>query len=266
MALTPEVRGSQAVVLAAGIFPTPQMRASQASTLAAVATGGDMRAFQAVVLVAARGRVSDPRVRAWTFTLDGHDYYVLRLGTRETLVLDLSTEEWFVWGSGIGRGSDLWRGYTGINWQGGQSLAQQFGSNIFVGDDGNGAIYALDPDGDTDDDALVGAGLQRPFERKLFVQLVVQSGYDFVPCYGVQMFGSIGDGADNLTVSLDYSDDRGMNYVLADTLAVPAGDYTFRLQWQSLGSMQAPGRIFEFTDFGALKRIDGVEVVLPDEA
>lgn len=274
MALTPEIRSSQAFVTALtggatpGIevsqawvtamanFPTESVDLAQAYTLAM--TGGgtpSVEVAQAFVIVLARGRIDDPRVRAWAFTLDGHDFYVLRLGNAETLIYDTHTGEWHVWGSGTGA---LWRAYTGTNWIGGRSHALNW-SNVIVGDDGNGALYFLSPDDDTDDDALLGDESPRTFTRQATGQLVVKPGYAAAPCYGVQLFGSIGSGDDGLTVNLSVSDDRGDSYADCGDIALDADAYTARVHWLSLGSMTAPGRLFRVTDTGALKRIDSLE-------
>lgn len=250
-------RVSQLQVYAAAIWPSEYVRASQAQIMAVTDAAMDARVSQMQILVAARGRVNDPNIRAWTFTLDGHDFYILRLGAEETLVFDLHTESWYAWGSGEGR---LWRAYTGTNWLGAGPL-QALGSNVVVGDDGNGALYILDPDGTTDDDALAGGDLPRPFRRMATGQIATR-GYASVPCWGVELIGSIGEGLDPQTgVTLAISDDGGRSYVDCGTVDITPGDFTARLNWLSLGSFPGPGRLFRVTDFGALQRIDNLEMV-----
>src|SRR3954464_14599725 len=98
MALTPTIRVTQAGTLTASSgpstatrltqgmalsainFPTPFIRSTQVTIRTAAKPTPPLRISQAVVLAAVRGRVANPRVRAWTYTLDGHDFYVLRLG------------------------------------------------------------------------------------------------------------------------------------------------------------------------------------------
>jgi hypothetical protein len=256
---------TQAHVLSGMTGPAQEIRATQAMTFAAEdSMGNELKVYQAHILVAVRGRVADPRVRAWTFTLDGHDFYVLQVGTFETLVYDLSTGEWFTWGS-----SDeaTWRAKIGINWPGTGRLPGQYGTNILVGDDSVGALYFLDPNYDRDDNAT-GDGRKQDFIRRVTAQWVINSGYNFPPCYGVQAYGSIGatdalDPSDipaDLTVSLTYSDDRGNSYVDAGTFTVATDNWDFRLNWQSLGSMRAPGRVFRMEDWGAMRAVDGFEI------
>lgn len=213
---------------------------------------------QALVRVLCRGRIEDPRVRAWTYSLDGHDFYVLRLGEIETLVYDTLSEEWYTWGTDAGI---LWRVNTGHNWLGGELLSAVYGSNVLVGDDTTGRVYFLNPDQDYDTPSS-SAGENTYFTRRASGQ-VPMKGYSKVPCYGVEVFGSIGFGTAPPpfnTVTLEYSDDSGVTYVTASSIAVDTNQDT-RLFWRSLGSIKNPGRIFRVTDSGALRRIDSMEML-----
>lgn len=255
---------SQADVLAVYNFPAERVDVSAADLvyLNQQAAKG-IEVSQADVIFIARGRVADPRVIAWTFTLDGHDYYVLRLGLEETIVFDNLTREWYLWSS---VGSNLWRAYHGTNWRGARRWANEFGSDVVVGDDGNGAIYVLNPDEDVDDDPVSGPARPRQYEREVAVQHVITNGYDYEPCYGIQMFGSVGKVSVAEDIELITSDDRGVSYVSAGVRQINAGEYMFRLDWQSLGSMRAPGRLFRVTDRGAMHRIDSIQMILGDSA
>jgi hypothetical protein len=254
------IRASQAVVLAAGAYPADGIRVPQALALAAIDAEDSMaiNVSQVVILLAARGRVNDPKIRAWTFTLDGHDYYVLRLGNRETLVYDTHSQAWYVWGSDEG---DLWRAYNGCNWLGGTTQGGGYGSNIVVGDDGNGSLYFLDPDSEVDDDSLLGEAVPRTFQRVVQGQ-VVTKGYQSERCYGVQLTGSIAD-VDDPTytdVTLSISDDQGETYTDCGTITVEQDAPNARLHWRSLGSIRNPGRLFKIVDYGALTRIDSLDM------
>lgn len=274
MALTPEIRAPQAGYLVAvrqqaqetyvlqattlGIYnvPTDEIQVTYgAKNIAYRRTAQQFPVTQAVLLAVIRGRTDSPYIRAWTYTLDGHDYYVLHLGSVETLVYDTHAQTWAVWGSG---NLPSWRAYTGTNWIGGRALGGTF-SNIVTGDDSSGTLYWLDPEGDRDDDAIEGSDLPRPFRREITGQVVLKPGYNFVPCYGVQLMGSIGSGPEGgLEVNLEVSDDRGHTYWDAGNIAINEYDYTARVNWLSLGSMTAPGRLFRVMDRGALKRIDSL--------
>jgi hypothetical protein len=254
----PDVQVSQSAVLALGIYPAEFIQSSQAALSAVTDSVLDIEASQLSILVLAAGRTADPKVCAWTFTQDGHDYYVLRLGTVETLVYDTHAQQWYNWGSGS---AGLWRAFTGTNWLGGTGLGGPW-SNVVVGDDGNGALYFLDPNGTYDDSALTGSEDPQPFTRIAQGQIALR-GYASVPCYGVELLGSVGDLPEDTTltaVTLYTSDDRGHTYDDCGTVTVEPGAYDTRVQWQSLGSMTTPGRLFKVVDDGALKRIDGFEM------
>jgi hypothetical protein len=206
------------------------------------------------IIVIYRGRNDSPKIRAWTYTLDGHDYYVLRLGQNQTLVYDTLSQQWSVYGTGDG---DPWQVSVGKNWQEGTRFFTTT-SNVIVGDDARGVLYFLNPDKDDDDSANAG-GDPRPFRRAITGQVVVKPGYNQVPCFGVHLFGSIGQTSET-EVELEFSDDRGVSYINAGTVDLPANEFETRADWLSLGSMRAPGRMFRVTDRGSLKRIDALEM------
>jgi hypothetical protein len=249
-------RISQAAVRSVFNYPAEAGRISQTFVRSIDEPVPDLQVSQLIVRVLIKGRVDEPVIRAWTFTQDGHDYYVLRLGAAETLVYDTFSQQWSVYGSGI---TNPWRAYTGRNWQGGRGLALNY-SDVIVGDDGAGVIYFLSPDDDYDDDALTGADTPRSFHRRITGQVIVKPGYMSAPCFGVQLYGSIGSGPETLNVNLAVSDDRGFSYDDMGDIVLDANDYNARANWLSLGSMVAPGRLFRITDDGALKRIDALEM------
>lgn len=251
---------AQAYVLAAGSHTADLVYARQSFLLVPAERPTTISARQAFLLVAARGRVADPNIRVWTYTLDGHDYYVIRLGNDETLVCDLSTKQWSTFGSGDG---NLWRAYTGTNWIGADSVAATYGSNIIVGDDGNGSLYFLNPNADLDDDALLGSETPRTFHRAVMGQITTR-GYSAARCYGATLYGSVGSqetaGEELNAVTLSYSDDGGDTFTNAGTVSTEGADWNTRLTWRSLGSFRYPGRLFKVEDYGALKRIDSLEM------
>lgn len=238
-------------------IPTEEIHVTQADESAVIDVGADIQISQLDIIAIFTGRVDDPSVRAWTFTLDGHDFYVLRLGTEETLIYDLLTEQWHVWSTG----EELyWSLFTGVNWFGGNTFSDFFGSNVIVGSDANGSLFFLDPNKPSDDAAVTGRD-PVPFRRRVTSQLAIR-GYDRARVYEVQLLGSVSQfdlGADNL-VHLLYSDDRGDNYISAGTVTTSPRDYDIRATWRSLGSFSSPGRLFQVEDFGALKRIDSLTV------
>lgn len=245
------VQASQGYVLAAGIYPAEFVDASQVILNAVIEADMDVQVSQAFVLVAARGRITDPSLKAWTFTLDGHDYYVLRLGQSETLIYDTHSEQWYTWGSGT---SPTWRAYTGWNWTANVNAP----TTVYVGDDGNGTVYYLDAEKDVDDDALVGIDEPRPFLRAITGQVLSKS-YNRTPCFSVSLIGSIGVPALS-GVTLYTSDDRGNTYIDQGTVTISPDDWNARVDWGSLGSFSLPGRLFKIEDEGAFRRIDSLEM------
>src|SRR3546814_13270987 len=98
MALTPQIRSTQAgaaavtasattlrttqaTVRAIYNFPTEFMRSTQAGVKAVVSSTIDVRTTSALVRAVVKGLVDNPKLISWYFTLDGHDFWVLRLGT-----------------------------------------------------------------------------------------------------------------------------------------------------------------------------------------
>jgi hypothetical protein len=254
----PDIKVSQAYTLVAANIPSEEVNVAQSYVHVAVEETRNVVVPSAYVLVAVRGRMADPRVRSWTFTLDNHDNYVVRMGEAETLVYDLLSEQWYIWGSG---NTSLWKAYTGANWLGGYHFAHAYGSNIVVGDDFNGSLYFLNPDASTDDHHVDGDATPVPFQRVVSGQVLLK-GYNSSPCYAVSLMGSIGktETVDDETVKLETSDDHGTTYTDRGSITVPEGEYSTRVTWRSLGSIKAPGRLFKITDTGILKRIDAVDM------
>jgi hypothetical protein len=255
---TGNIQISQADTAAVYNFPAEEIHASQVDVQVSYQGASKMQVSQVDVIAVVRGRIDDPSIRAWTYTLDGHDFYVLRLGNDETLVYDVATEQWSVYTTG-----DLayWSVYTGANWVGGNNFAETYGSNVIVGSDFNGALFFLDPT-KPEDDSLVGNYIV-PFLRRVTGQLVSR-GYNYNPLYEVQLLGSLNQEslALDLDVELLYSDDRGDSYVSAGKITTVPNDYTVRGSWRSLGSFTSPGRLIRIEDRGALARIDSLTVNL----
>lgn len=81
-------------------------------------------------------RASSSPMSAWTFGLDGHEYYVLNIGTEGTFVFDALTNAWAEFSSGSTAG---WLAYVG----------NQEGGDVSAGDEG-GNLYRVTPDAATD--------------------------------------------------------------------------------------------------------------------
>lgn len=263
-----DIRLSQFDALVAFNFPTEFVRNSQFQAL--IAGGEDivLHVSQAFALVAVLGRPQVPRVRAWTFTLDGHDFYVLRLGTDVTLVYDLYSEQWMDWDAFT---QEYWPVTIGMNWVGGIGLTapdgNSWGSNVLVGDDTSGIVWILDPERPYDESP---EGETDPTQTYYFPRVtmgqVAIRGRENLPCYAVWLTSDMGDPAyTGAGVTLEISDDAGETFDDMGTVTITAGEARPELAWYSLGQIEAPGRLFRITDDGAIARIDGMEMNDPDD-
>lgn len=234
-------------------FPSEFGRVSGLGAFVVQESQPDARISEFGAMVVYRGRVADPNLAVWTFTLDGHDFYVLRLGDTETLVHDVYSEKWTVWGSGT---SPRWRAKTGINWQGAGAVAGGYGSTIVVGDETFGTLYFLDPEYALDDDPQTGSEGAQTFLRVAQGQ-IPHRGRDPLDDFGVSLSGAFGNVLGGVTLSI--SDDNGNTYDDCGTITVDPGDYSPRVEWSSLGMIVAPGRLYKIEDDGLLARIDSLD-------
>lgn len=238
-------------------IPTENLKASFALTNVVNTDNRFISLSQGNVMAVISGRIDNPKLRAWTYTLDGHDYYVLRLGTQgKTLVYDLTTGQWSWWSS---PNYVSWRPSTGLNWKSSFDIPSRFGSNVVVGDDSYGVLWVLDPEKGLDDYIL--DDKEASFPRVATGQIPVSSR-QALAIYNVDLSASIGTPSlTSNTVSLEYSDDQGYNYVTADEPQVSQlGGYNQEFSWRSLGQARAPGRLFRITDNGAFSRIDYLSI------
>ena len=116
--LTPTMNVSLAGAITVLNFPTPYIDVSYAGAVVSTSfLAPDIQVSDVGAVVVTSGRIANPKLRVWTFSLDGHDFYVLRLGDDGTLVYDTYSEQWMDWDT-----LDLgfWRLNTGMNWIGGQ--------------------------------------------------------------------------------------------------------------------------------------------------
>jgi hypothetical protein len=279
MALTPFIRTTQARVLSVESgtdlrvtmgrvysiinYPTPFVRLTQGRVIA-ITAGTKLRVTQARVMAVVRGRVADPRVHAWTFTLDGHDFYVLRLGDELTLVYDVYSEQWMDWHD---KYNPFWRLNIGTNWVGAAKLAYTYGSSVIVGDDTAGLLYFLDPEQPYDDHPDYLDPVQELYFERVTQGQVPMTGRQVLPCYAAWLTTDMGDPAYvGAGVKLEISDDAGETYDDMGTVTVTPGENSPELSWYSLGQIEAPGRLFRITDDGAVARIDSMEMNDPDDA
>lgn len=245
-------------LLTRAVYNTPvQSQEISAATLRVVdKSSPTMRVSAGLVRAIIRGKIKNPRLRAWTFTLDGHDFYVLKLGTEgKTLIFDLSTGQWGQWSSG---GEERWRASLGLNWRSARRVPAQYGSSIIVGDDSYGALWVLDPTYGLDEHLLDGDPLTFP---RVATAQIAATGRKAMPCFSAYLSASGGNSSTTpATVNLSYSDDAGHTFVTAGEISIVDAQYTQEFAWRSLGQIRAPGRLFQISDNGALARIDSLDV------
>lgn len=238
-------------------FPTPFVSTSLAGAL--VTTNyltREIGVSLAGAYVVVKDRVYNPRLRAWGYTLDGHDNFVLRLGDNKTLIFDLSTESWSWWTSGE---YNFWRANTGISASAGEAYTA-LGSPVIVGDDTYGHLWVLDPEQPYDDSAADPAdGAPVRFQREATGQVTTRQRRA-LPVYEVYLTGDFGNPfQDGDTVTLEYSDNLGNNFVSAGAIATQDGNYKQQFSWRSLGQITQAGRIFKIKDDGAFARIESLD-------
>lgn len=238
-------------------FPSDAVTSTQGRAMLTVRQNHAIEVTQGRAMVAAKGRVKNPKLRAWTFSLDGHDFYVLRLGEFETLVFDNTTGQWVDWDS---FSLPFWRANTGINWLGANRYAPTYGSNVLVGDDTWGLLWLLDPELGYDEHPDYLTDTKLPFVRVVMGQYI-KRGYDAEPVYSIDLMGALGSPAiSGQSVLLEYSDNMGKTFKTTKSIVMTEGDYSPTLVWTSLGQVQTPGRLYRITDDGALPRIDDMEM------
>lgn len=240
-------------------YPTPLIESSQAGTLSATNfLAGELQVSEISVVTIAQGRIEDPTVRAWLFDLDGHDFYVLRVGDEATLVYDTYSETWLDWAS---PGINFWRAKVGRNWLGGQSLAPYYGSNIIVGDDVHGLLYFLNPDQPYDEPPIDYDDTRKDYFERIVMGQIPVKGREIFPCYVAFLTTDMGDPAyEGASVQLLTSDDAGKTFDDQGFVTVNMGEFAPELSWYSIGQASAPGRLFKIIDDGAITRIDSFDI------
>lgn len=272
MPATTEIRASQTSVAVVGARSAANMLASQLqaqvivtkqtpdvfttqlqSVVVVTKPPPSVVATQLQAIVVYKIERLEPVIRAWSFSLDGHSFYVLHLGENETLVYDVYSEEWAVWADAD---LDYWKVILGINWINSGNKPATYGTNVIAGDYATNSLYIFDPDYIYDD---IGVATSNTFSRVATTFLPTRAN-SRIPVYSIDVFGSLGYTASDMTVTLTYADNNGETYVNAGALTVPTNNPNFRLEWRGLGSFSRPGRIFKIIDSGALQRLDGVDV------
>lgn len=176
-------------------------------------------------------RKSDPRdLRAWTFSIDQHVYYVLSL-TDQTWIYDTTTK---LWTTASSLGLSYWRAHLGTDLAGDAYALDSAG--------GSSSVWKVNPDSLTDVGDEIIAQAVAFYETKNAreacgnITLICQEGV------GLQT----GLGEVPL-ILMSWSDDQGKTWVDWKPSSLGrAGQYEHRVRWNRLGLIRAPGRYFRF--------------------
>lgn len=179
---------------------------------------------------------AETSIEAWTFSLDGHEFYALDLGV-ETLLYDTTTNQWCQFETDG-------RGYWNIR-RGGMWNDRVVGASVT-----DATLWEVDPNAVLDEDSLnithlTTGGVQtrsRSAQRQDSFRLAASAGKV---------------GRDGAVVRLRFSDDNGNTWSPYYSVALRRGNYSQDIAFTSLGAVQSPGRVFEVSDIGGLIRIDG---------
>lgn len=188
--------------------------------------------------------------RAWSYTMDGHTFYVLDLSGQGTFIYDQTTQQWseFVTGAPTfdGTPSPQWNMQNGCMW----------GTRIVACDLATPNVWEMAPSNILDNDATA-------ISHVINGELATRTR-DYISLDSVNVTASFGlmDSATPVTFNLRFSDDQGRSWSPFFPVTLTPGDFTSEIAWRSLGAFNSPGRIIELSDTGGLIRIDGVDVSL----
>lgn len=258
-----ESHASQFFVRSVMNYPSEEGQVSSFMVRSVDMPAPEAKVAQLFVRAVVRGHTENPRIQAWTFTLDGHDFYVLRLGDAATLVYDVYSEQWVDWQDWT---HDYWRLNIGTTWSGAAALAHTYGSPVIAGDDSWGLLWFLDPAQPYDQHPDDTNPDQEIYFERITMGQVPMRGRENIPCYAAWLTADMGEPAYNgASIRLEISDDAGVTFEDMGTVEITSGAVYPELAWYSLGQIEAPGRLFKITDDGAIMRIDGLEMNDPDD-
>lgn len=193
--------------------------------------------------------VSSETLLAWTFKQDEHEFYGVQLGTAETIIWDKLTNQWCQWKSPT---YNYWRVSDVVDWEG-----------LNLGSDSeSGKVWKIDPEGRLDYETT-------PITSKVVGYLTYRMR-NHVPCYMAQLSLATGEPPTGFTdgsvgITLRTSVDNGQSFTSHGQVVGGALLEKIVVRWYGLGLMKAPGMLFELTDTGYTRRIDGLNIEVKDE-
>lgn len=195
-------------------------------------------------------------LRTWSFSIDGHDFYLIYLPGAFSLVYDLTTGKWSRWSS---NSLAYLNQHVGLNWLsvGATTYARGQNTNVVAGDLRSGQLWLVNPVLGYDENITTSA-------VEAFTSIVIGGipikGRDNLRCNMVFLRCAMATPAvTGAAFTLRTSDDLGKTWVTHDVLTMPTSTAEVELYWRSLGLMGAPGRIFEISDNGASRRINSLD-------
>lgn len=179
--------------------------------------------------------------RAWGFTFDQHQFYVLHLGMQGTFVFDVLTNQWSQFQT---QGFSGWNAEAGVEWNG----------EVYFGDNTLPTLWRMDPDSFLDDGFRL--------IRRVVTGGLPATGRDALTT-GMFVLDAIREGAvDDESVpfvQLSISDDSGVTFRDREAIAVRDGTGAQDFSWRGLGTVKAPGRVYRITDEGGFVKIKGAD-------
>lgn len=184
-------------------------------------------------------------IRSWGFELDGHVFVIYSFGEQGTFVYDDLTGTWSKWYT-QGFGNQL-NAENGIYWYDGRYVAATIQDPTLV---------EMNFDSEFDDGF-------RTIQRVVTGLVTLKHRDQTLDVGALHIDASVG--APSYTepnppgprMRLRYSDDEGNTWSDYEDVSLIVGEYNQDIQWRSLGTIFAPGRVFEISDEGGVVRIDG---------
>lgn len=178
----------------------------------------------------ANANVNDPIFQAWTYTADGHVYFVLSPDGQGTFPFDVSTKAWLNWKSATA--GPYWLVTFGATLTGGLTI----GGNL-----ADSALYSVDPSYGTD--------LGVPIDWQLTGGVPVLGNSQRLDSLTLMTnAGQGGSFANPVTVDLHLSNDQGQTFLgpFTKTNGNP-GDYAAVPAWRMMGQMKQPQCVMLFS-------------------
>lgn len=187
-------------------------------------------------------------IRSWGFEFDGHEFVVYSFGEQGTYVYDDLTGRWSHWYTqGF---SGQWNAEIGIYWYDGRYVAATIQDPLVV---------EMDFDSEFDDGF-------RTIYRTVTGLVTLKHRDKNIEVGALHLDASVGAPSYELPnppgprIGMRYSDDEGQTWTEFEYVSLTVGEYAQDVQWRSLGTIFAPGRIFQISDEGGVVRIDGATI------